>query len=299
MDYVSDEGLRRGLDVRFSVTTNATLLRRADLDLMRSHPFAVTVSLDGASEINDAQRPMRNGRAGAWSRATAAIAGLLTDPGQAKVAARATVTRHDMDITARLRALFDLGFPEVGVAPLRHAPKHAGGLLEADWPVYLRELIRASRGELERLRRGLAARLTNFAVALKQIHRGACSPYPCGAGGGYFSVSSEGRWYACHRAVGDPSFEMGSSDGLDATRRRHFLINRHVHAQTDCRTCWARYLCSGGCHQEAGSRTTNSAISCAVGWNSVWPRIANWASANREATNNDCVNPFPSCCRAT
>jgi uncharacterized protein len=41
-------------------------------------------------------------------------------------------------------------------------------------------------------------------------------------------------------------------------RRRRFLEDRHVHAQTDCRTCWARYLCSGGCHQEAASRTAES-----------------------------------------
>jgi len=30
------------------------------------------------------------------------------------------------------------------------------------------------------------------------------------------------------------------------------------HAQIDCRICWARYLCSGGCHQEAESRTAES-----------------------------------------
>ena len=258
VNYASAEGHRRGLDVRFSVTTNGTLLRPADLDLMRGHPFAVTVSLDGAADVNDTQRPMRNGRPGGWALATARVSGLLADPGQAKLAARATVTRHDMDVSARLRALVDLGFPEAGVAPLRGAPDEAGALREADWTVYLHELIRASRAELARLRRGLPVRLTNFAVALKQIHRGACSPYPCGAGGGYFSVSAGGRWYACHRAIGDPAFEMGSSDGLDTVRRRRFLEDRHVHVQTDCRTCWARYLCSGGCHQEAASRTAES-----------------------------------------
>jgi uncharacterized protein len=95
-------------------------------------------------------------------------------------------------------------------------------------------------------------------VALKQLHRGASSPYPCGAGGGYFSVAADGRWYACHRAIGNASFELGSSEGIDAARRRRFLEARHVHSQTECRTCWARYLCSGGCHQEAAARTAGS-----------------------------------------
>ena len=102
-------------------------------------------------------------------------------------------------------------------------------------------------------------RLTNLAVALKQIHRGAASPYPCGAGGGYFSVSAAGRWYACHRAIGNEAYALGSNNGIDTTRRREFVRTHHVHAQPECRTCWARYLCSGGCHQEAGAR---SAASC-------------------------------------
>jgi uncharacterized protein len=257
VDHASAEASRRGLDVRFSVTTNGTLLRPDDLALMRSHPFAVTVSLDGAAELNDAQRPMRTGGPG-WRRVVERIEGLLADPGQAKVAARATVTRLDLDVLARLEALAAVGFPEVGVAPLRSTPDSALALRDEDWPRYLDRLIEAARVEQARLRRGLPVRLTNFAVALKQLHRGACSPYPCGAGGGYFSVSYEGRWYACHRAIGDAAFDMGSSVGLDADRRRGFLAARHVHAQTDCRTCWARYLCSGGCHQEAASRTVAS-----------------------------------------
>jgi uncharacterized protein len=111
---------------------------------------------------------------------------------------------------------------------------------------------------LKRFRRGLPIRLTNLAVALKQLHRGASSPYPCGAGGGYFSVSSQGRWYACHRAIGERAYELGSNEGLDEARRRDFLLQRHVHAQTACGSCWARYLCSGGCHQEAAARTPAS-----------------------------------------
>ena len=51
---------------------------------------------------------------------------------------------------------------------------------------------------------------------------------------------------------------MGDNRGLDSARRRRFLEQRHVHAQADCRVCWARYLCSGGCHQEASARTRAS-----------------------------------------
>ena len=119
-------------------------------------------------------------------------------------------------------------------------------------------MTEAANIELDRARTGLPIRLTNLAVALKQLHRGAASPYPCGAGGGYFSVAADGRWYACHRAVGDDRFRLGDNTGLDADRRRAFLLSRHVHAQESCGACWARYLCSGACHQEMRGRTEAS-----------------------------------------
>lgn len=256
--YASRAGGRLGLDVRFSVTTNGTLLRASDLALLRRHPFAVTVSLDGSAAVQDAQRPRHRGGEGSWALVVDRVAPLLAEPGNAKLAARATVTRHDLDIASRLEALTGIGFPEAGFSPLKVAPEAAGPLRDEDWPLYLAALVKASRIEIERLRRGLPIRLTNLAVALKQLHRGASSPYPCGAGGGYFSVAADGRWYACHRAIGQADYALGDSTGLDAARRRRFVETRHVHAQTECRTCWARYLCSGGCHQEATSRTAAS-----------------------------------------
>jgi uncharacterized protein len=257
--YAAGLAAQRGLDIRYSVTTNGTLLEPADVALLQRHLFAVTVSLDGTAAVHDRNRPHYATGKGSWADAVARIAPLLAAPGRAKIAARVTVTRDHLDVAGALDALAGVGFPEVGFAPLRAGPPGSGALLDEDWPEYLAALVAASRRELERLREGLPLRLTNLAVALKQLHRGAASPFPCGAGGGYFSVAASGRWYACHRAIGKADYELGTSDGLDHERRRDFLRRRHVHAQPECGSCWARYLCSGGCHQEAGSR---SAASC-------------------------------------
>jgi uncharacterized protein len=256
--YAASLSTRRRLDIRFSVTTNATLLEPEDVALLQAHPFAVTVSLDGAAGIHNRQRPRYGTGGGSWEAAIGRVAPLLAAPGKAKIAARATVTCNNVDIATALETLTGFGFPEVGFAPLRVGPPGSGALREEDWPGYLAALIFASRRELARLRSGLPIRLTNLAVALKQIHRGAASPYPCGAGGGYFSVSASGGWYACHRAVGDAAYELGSNAGLDPERRHDFVLRRHVHAQPECRSCWARYLCSGGCHQEANARSASS-----------------------------------------
>lgn len=256
--YATSEGTRRGFDVRFSVTTNGTLLREDDIALLRRHPFAVTVSIDGPPARHDMQRPRARTGLGSWSLLAQRIKPILTCPGGAKLAARATVTRDDLNIAARIEAITGLGFPEVGVSPLRSAAKAGSALRDADWPIYFDRLTEAANIELDRIRNGLPIRLTNLAVALKQLHRGAVSPYPCGAGGGYFSVAADGRWYACHRAIGDEEFLLGNNAGLDVDRRRAFLSARHVHRQESCGECWARYLCSGACHQEMRERTRAS-----------------------------------------
>jgi len=258
VDYAANQGACRALDVRFSVTTNGTLLDASDRELLRSHRFAVTVSLDGDSELQDRQRPSAGIRPASWSAAVEHVVELLAEPGRAHLSARATVTRFAFQVGERLEALASLGFSEIGFSPLRVAPADAGPFEDSDWPLYLVSLTDAARSETKRLRRGEPIRLSNLLIALRQIHAGASSPYPCGAGGGYFSVAADGRWYACHRAIGDPAYELGNNAGLDAELRRDFVAARHVHAQTSCRVCWARYLCSGGCHQEARTRTTAS-----------------------------------------
>ena len=56
-------------------------------------------------------------------------------------------------------------------------------------------------------------------------------------------------------------YSLGAGDRFGDPAKaqlRAFIAARHVHAQTDCRSCWARYLCAGGCHQEAAARTSSS-----------------------------------------
>jgi uncharacterized protein len=270
VDYAQAQAQHRGLDVRFSVTTNGTLLNPKDIELIRAHRFAVTISIDGGTEIQNRQRPHAGSKArDSFVLLKESVVPLLDDPGQAKIAARATVTRADLNLSRRFAAIIDIGFPEVGFAPLRRgkggSENSGDALRDCDWLLYLDALQTVAADEIARYRRGKSIRLTNLAVALKQIGRGASSPYPCGAGGGYFSVSANGRWYACHRAIGVEDFALGDSTGLDDQRRRRFLTQRHVHAQAACRTCWARYLCSGACHQEASARS-DSACGFVRGW---------------------------------
>jgi uncharacterized protein len=256
VEYAAKCGRERGQPVGFSVTTNGTTLLADDVAMLRTNRFAVTVSIDGGRALQDVQRPMKSGGS-SFAALGKSVGPLLESPGLARVAARATVTRSNLQIGPRFDDLMRMGFPEAGFSPVRSGPS-GDSLNGDDWREYLAQMIElASRG-LGAAFSGAPLRFTNLAIALKQLRRGFSMPYPCGAGGGYFSVSSDGAWYACHRAIGMDDYVMGGNEGLDDPRRLDFLRARHVHSQPECGRCWARYLCSGGCHHEASSRSDSS-----------------------------------------
>jgi len=148
-----------------------------------------------------------------------------------------------------------LGFDEVGFAPVAVSP---GGLHALDGPGFdllLQQMLTCGSKALAELKAGRAFPFSNFLTAMEQIHRGSHRPYPCGAGAGYLSASAEGKLYACHRLVDDPAFAMGDvSSGSDHAARARHLTSNHVDRMQPCSTCWARYLCGGGCYHEVARR---------------------------------------------
>ena len=251
--YASARAAELGQPIGFSVTTNGTRLRPADHALVRAHRFALTVSIDGGRERHDLLRRNLLG-GGSFDDVVAGVAPLLGDPGLATVTARATVTGPEIDLLDRYDALVDVGFGRIGFSPVRLG---FGALGDADWPRWTAASIALAERELARLLDGGDTGYDNLVTALRRLHAGSSAPFPCGAGGGYASVSTEGRWYACHRAIGDEAYALGDA-GAEPQRQREFLAARHVDRVEPCSSCWARYLCSGGCHQEAPARTDAS-----------------------------------------
>jgi uncharacterized protein len=240
----------RNIPIGFSITTNGTLLKPDDGDFFERHGFAVTVSLDGVGEVHDRQRPTRGGR-GSYDRVIANVRPLLERQHRMQVSARVTVTPANLGLRATLDHFIGLGFRSVGFSPMLSAPSGRGEMQAPDLQVLLDEMIACGREFERRVAAGEAYPFANMTTALEEIHRGTHRPYPCGAGAGYFGVSASGGLFACHRFVEDDARAMGHVDeGVDRERQRPWLAERAVDRQEPCRSCWARYLCGGGCHYE-------------------------------------------------
>ncbi len=245
-------GLAAAADVKagFSVTTNGTLVSADDAAFFEQHAFAVTISLDGVGDVHDRLRPMKGGR-GSYGRILENLGPLLACAMRMQVTARVTVTPRNLDLRTTLDEFIGLGFHSVGFAPMLASPGGRDQTGEHDLSVLLKEMIACGRVFEAHAVAGQPYPFSNMMSALTEIHRGTHRPYPCGAGAGYMGVSADGELAACHRFVADAIGTMGSLDhGVDLTRQNRWLAERHVHRQEPCRSCWARYLCGGGCHHE-------------------------------------------------
>jgi uncharacterized protein len=168
-----------------------------------------------------------------------------------QVSARVTVTPHNLALKQTLDEFVGMGFHSVGFSPLLRSPTGRDELGLPELETMLDEMVACGREFERRMEAGRRYPFANLVNAVREIHRGTHRPYPCGAGAGYLGVSADGNLSACHRFVGDQAGAMGSvTDGVDLAKQSRWLTDRHVHRQQPCSSCWARYMCGGGCHHE-------------------------------------------------
>ena len=237
----------------FSITTNGTLLTEQDAAFFEEHAFAVTLSIDGIGATHDALRPFKGGN-GSFARLIENAAPLLRMQRRMQVSARVTVTPSNLSLRHTLDGLLALGFHSVGFSPMLASPAGNAEMDDGALSEMLDQMIACGEEFERRVIAGQRYAFTNVVNALREIHKGTHRPYPCGAGAGYLGVSADGELAACHRFVGDAAGAMGSVVSIDREKQNAWLADRHVHKQEPCNSCWARYLCGGGCHHEVLAR---------------------------------------------
>ncbi len=255
IDYARRRAAEVGKTVDFSLTTNATLLRPDVIEFLAEHRVGVTISIDGPEEMQDKFRVFKNGL-GSYDVAAPKIKALLARHRSRPIGARVTLTRQTLDVTKIYRHLTDdMGFWEVGFAPVTTASGRDYAIGDGGFDVLLAQ-FRALADEYRDA--ALANRhhgFSNVRETLQEIHQGHAKAYPCGAGIGLMGVATDGAVALCHRFAGSDEHRLGDvRGGVSRERQQEFLDTHHIAEKTDCRTCWARPICAGGCYHEANTR---------------------------------------------
>jgi uncharacterized protein len=253
--YARERAAETGKDVDFSLTTNATLLRPDVIEFLAENRVGVTISIDGPKEMQDQFRVFQNGT-GSYDIVAPKIRELLRSHRTRPIGARVTLTSQTLDIRTIFRHLREeIGFWEVGFAPVTTAPNRQYAIGDEGFDTML-DQFRSLAGEfLESALQNRHHGFSNVKDTLEEIHKGVSKPYPCGAGLGLMGVSTDGDVALCHRFAGSDSHKLGTvRDGIDRLVQIGYLEKHHIDEKTDCRRCWARPLCAGGCYHEAHTR---------------------------------------------
>jgi uncharacterized protein len=257
--YARRRAAEEGKRVEFSLTTNATLLRPEIIQWLADNQVGVTISIDGPKEVQDGLRVFHNGK-GTYDVVLPKIKELLQVHRSRPIGARVTLTQKNMNVLEIFRHLTqEIGFWEVGLAPVTAHDNRDYAITSDGKDDMLRQFEELANEWLECALRDEHHGFSNVKDTIEEIHKGVSKAYGCGAGLGLMGVATDGNVSLCHRFAGSPEHTLGNvRDGVDREKQEQFLVDHHIASKTDCHTCWARPICSGGCYHEAHTRYGDS-----------------------------------------
>ena len=281
--YARSVEKERGKNFRFTLTTNGLLIDDDVIDFANRECANVVLSLDGRKEIHDRFRKDYAGN-GSWDRIVPKFRKLVEARGGKNYYMRGTFTHANPDFLKDIQTMLDLGFTELSMEPVVCAPEDPSALTAEDLPIVMAQYEELARLLVRRRREGRPFTFYHYMIDLS----GGPCVYKrisgCGSGTEYMAVTPWGDLYPCHQFVGEEEFRLGDVwKGVENEAVREEFAACNVYAREECRTCWARLYCSGGCAANAWHATGSVRGVYATGCELFRKRMecAIWAEAVR------------------
>ncbi|MCK9603512.1 MAG: SPASM domain-containing protein [Candidatus Omnitrophica bacterium] len=251
--YCNKIRARKGINFRFLLATNGTLLNKKRGDFLIGSGVDVAVSLDGPKKIQDMQRPFLDGR-GSFDTVMDNIKSLKEDY-RKRIVGRATFTPYSTDVVKTFSFLRSLGFDRIEVC---ESEKAGYGLESKN-----RFFFSGEKGinRLKSLYNKLAAFYTRevikgnlnyentyfnrFFKQLSRLYHIQSIVGTCSAGYSLMAVDMDGSIYPCTAFVGIQRFKIGTVDnGINDNKLQKFLDTK-IYGSDACNKCWAKRICKG------------------------------------------------------
>jgi uncharacterized protein len=278
VDYGREQEKIHNKVIRFTMTTNATLLNDEIMEYIDKQMGNIVLSIDGRKSVNDKVRVRADG-SGSYDKILPKIKTMVEKRDKSKqYYVRGTFTRENTDFFEDVKHFADLGFKEVSVEPVVLPKEHELSLREEDLPAIFEQYDKLYDYLLEKHNSNDGFKFYHFNIDLQ----GGPCVYKriagCGAGHEYLAITPDGDIYPCHQFVGNEDFKMGNifEESIDNTISETFK-KAHIYNKPKCKDCWARFYCSGGCQAnnfnfngdvhvpyELGCKMQKKRIECAI-----------------------------------
>ena len=241
----------KGKNFRFTLTTNGVLIDDDVIDFANREMSNVVLSLDGRKEIHDRFRVDYAGK-GSFDKIVPKFQKLVEARGGKNYYMRGTFTHANPDFLEDIKVMLDLGFNELSMEPVVCAASDPAELTDEDAVVVKKQYEDLAMLMLERHKEGRPFTFYHYMIDLKG---GPCiykRISGCGSGTEYMAVTPWGDLYPCHQFVGDEKYKLGDIYlGVTNKTAQDEFASCNVYARPECRSCWARLYCSGGCAANA------------------------------------------------
>lgn len=238
-DYILLQTAGRDITCKFMVTTNGTLMTDKTIEMLKTMKIHVTVSLDGDASINDIVRPSKNGK----SSTEATVQGIkrlveirehLASVGIAAVFSSANMFVKESYLFFKTLNVefydFNFSYSEKSQETQNEFIKQMGQIAQLAW----------NAGGEDELRK-----IKVFNLYFQTLDNQQRIENFCGAGKSYLMIDAKNRLYTCPWVVGEADEVVGEGSQLDYDKLGKY--QKPLIELNNCQSCWARYVCGGGC----------------------------------------------------
>lgn len=236
---------------RFTLTTNGVLIDDDVIEFANKECANVVLSLDGRKEIHDRFRVDYNGK-GSFDKIVPKFQKLVKARGGKNYYMRGTFTHANPDFLEDIKVMLDLGFSELSMEPVVCAENDPSKLNEKDIEIVKKQYEDLAFLMIEKDKQGKPFTFYHYMIDLTG---GPCiykRISGCGSGTEYMAVTPWGDLYPCHQFVGEEKYKLGDIyNGVINLDAQKEFADCNVYARKDCKDCWAKLYCSGGCAANA------------------------------------------------
>ena len=251
VEYGREQEKIHNKNFRFTLTTNGLLINDDVIEFCNREMGNVVLSLDGRKSTNDAMRVSRNG-SGSYDLIINKFKKFADSRNQENYYMRGTYTHNNLDFSKDIIHMADMGFKELSIEPVVCSPDEPYALKDSDLPTLKEQYQILADEMLKRYRKGNGFTFYHYMI---DLDAGPCivkRVSGCGVGTEYLAVTPSGELYPCHQFVGDEKFLLGNIwDGITNKQVLEQFENCNVYSHKECKDCFAKLYCSGGCAANA------------------------------------------------
>lgn len=236
---------------RFTLTTNGMLIDDDVIEFSNKEMSNVVLSLDGRKEIHDRTRVDYAGN-GSYEQIIPKFKKFVDARGGQGYYMRGTFTHANPDFTKDVFHMADLGFTELSMEPVVGAADDPAVLTAEDLEIVKEQYEILAKEMIERKKEGRGFTFYHYMIDLT----GGPCVYKrisgCGSGTEYMAVTPWGDLYPCHQFVGEEEYKLGDVwNGVTNDLIREEFRGCNAYSREECKDCWAKLYCSGGCAANA------------------------------------------------